>query len=164
MAVIVLIVLIGSYLVWHADIYRVNSKPLAESTKEPAFYCGTVSQTNNNNAPAGWKEGKELFKSNCASCHNPKVNQTGPALMGVEKRWDVAGDFKNKPAAQWLKAWIRNNNDVLKAGYPYAVGLKQKWQSEMNIFPQLKDEDIDKILLFVQNPDMAATPRPVATK
>ena len=84
--------------------------------------------------------------------------------MGVEKRWDVAGDFKNKPAAQWLKAWIRNNNDVLKAGYPYAVGLKQKWQSEMNIFPQLKDEDIDKILLFVQNPDMAATPRPVATK
>jgi mono/diheme cytochrome c family protein len=105
---------------------------------------------------AKWSAGKDLFKSNCASCHNPKVAQTGPALMGAPKRWDDAGDFKSKSGKQWLYSWIRNNGDVIAAGYPYAVALKSTWKANMNLFPALKDDDIDKILLYVDNPDAGA--------
>jgi mono/diheme cytochrome c family protein len=108
---------------------------------------------------AKWADGKNLFKSNCASCHNPKVNQTGPALMGVTKRWEDGAEFQGKPGKDWLHMWIKNWNTVIAAGNPYATTLKGTWKSDMNLFPNLKDDDIDKILLYVENPD-AGTPAP----
>ena len=47
--------------------------------------------------------GKNLFKNNCGSCHakNMKAKMTGPALAGVEERWN--GNREN------LRAWIRNS-------------------------------------------------------
>jgi cytochrome c2 len=101
---------------------------------------------------AKWNEGKTLFKSNCASCHNPVADGTGPALEGVSKRWEDAGDFKGKPGAQWLHTWILNWHDAVDAGYKYAVDMSKSRPAEMNVFKGvLKDEDIDKILLYVEN-------------
>ncbi len=102
---------------------------------------------------AKWADGKSLFKSNCASCHNPKVAQTGPALMGVTKRWEDAGDFGGKTGKQWLYTWIKNWNNAVAGKDPYAVNIQNYSPSQMNLFPNLKDDDIDKILLYVENPD-----------
>ena len=35
------------------------------------------------------QKGKDLFKNNCAACHNRDMqsNLTGPALGGVQERW-----------------------------------------------------------------------------
>jgi len=110
---------------------------------------------------AQWNEGKSLFKSNCASCHNPKADGTGPALQGVTGRWEAAGDFKGKAGKQWLYTWIHNYNDAVNAGYKYAVDMAASRPAAMNVFTTLKDEDIDKILLYVENPDAGA---PAAAK
>jgi cytochrome c2 len=110
---------------------------------------------------AKWGEGKNLFKSNCASCHNPKVNQTGPALMGVTKRWEDGAEFGGKPGKEWLYSWVKNWNTVIAAGNPYATALKGTWKTDMNLFPNLKNDDIDKILLYVENSD-AGTPAATA--
>ena len=107
---------------------------------------------------AKWNDGKNLFKANCASCHNPKVNQTGPALMGVTKRWEDGADFKGKSGNVWLHQWIKNNAEVLAAGNPYATALKGQWKSAMTLFTQLKDEDVDKILVYVEAPDAFNAP------
>ena len=109
---------------------------------------------------AKWAEGRTLFKSNCASCHNPKVAQTGPALMGVTKRWEDGGDFGGKTGKQWLYVWIKNWNTAVAAKAPYAVNIQNYSPSQMSIFPNLKDEDIDKILLYVENPDAGGGPTP----
>lgn len=101
-------------------------------------------------------EGKALFKANCASCHNPLQNATGPALKGVSSRWEAAGDYQGKTGKQWLHEWIRNWNTPVKAGYPYAVTMSNWAASQMNLFPALKDEDIDKILLYVDNSEVKA--------
>ncbi len=100
------------------------------------------------------QDGKSLFSQNCASCHAVHKDLTGPALAGVEDRW---GD-KDR-----LHAWIRNNQAVIKSGDPYAVALYNKWnKSAMNLFPNLKDEEIDAILGYINSvPDpaiVAATP------
>lgn len=109
---------------------------------------------------AKWSEGKSLFKSNCASCHNPKVAQTGPALMGVTKRWEDAGDFGGKTGKQWLYTWIKNWNTAVAGKYPYAVNIQNYAPSQMNVFDKLTDDNIDKILLYVENPDAGVGPTP----
>src|SRR5580698_7371143 len=55
-----------------------------------------------------WVEGKDLFKTNCSACHNPKANGVGPALKGVTARWEAAGSYQGKTGEQWLKIWIHN--------------------------------------------------------
>lgn len=102
---------------------------------------------------AQWQEGRNLFKGNCAACHNPKADGTGPALMGVTSRWEGAGEFQGKTGKQWLYEWIKNWNTPVKAGYKYAVDMSNSRPSQMNLFQTLKTEDIDKILLYVENPD-----------
>ncbi len=105
---------------------------------------------------AQWADGKSLFKSNCAACHNPKADGTGPALQGVTARWEGAGDFKGKTGKQWLHTWVKNYNDAVSGGYKYAVDMAGSRPAAMNVFATLKDEDIDKILLYVENPDFGA--------
>lgn len=110
-----------------------------------------------------WAEGKTLFKGNCASCHNPKADGTGPALMGVTARWEAAGDFKGKTGKQWLHTWIHNWKDAVGGGYKYAVDMSNSRGSEMNVFSTLKDEQIDQILLYVENPDAGGAPTAATT-
>lgn len=112
---------------------------------------------------AKWTEGKSLFKSNCAACHNPKADGTGPALQGVTARWEGAGDFKGKTGKQWLYTWIHNWNEAVGGGYKYAIDMAGSRPAAMNTFPSLKDADIDNILLYVENADMFAAPTTTTT-
>lgn len=87
--------------------------------------------------------GKELFKTNCAQCHNRnmKDNLTGPALGGVRDRWE---------SEELLYAWIRNSQAVIASGNEYAVNIYNEFnKSPMNAFPSLSDEDIAAILAYV---------------
>jgi mono/diheme cytochrome c family protein len=106
---------------------------------------------------AEWLDGRTLFKANCAACHNPVIAQTGPALAGVSQRWNDAGDYKGKTGRQWLYAWIRNWNEPVSAGYPYAVKIQNYSASQMNIFPTLSDTDITHILLYVEHSQLPVT-------
>ena len=107
-------------------------------------------------APSGeealWNQGKVLFQGKCASCHHPLRDGTGPALSGVRQRWIDNGDFEDKTGEEWLYAWIRNNNNVLDAGHPYANDLYDEWgEAKMNLFAGLKDDEIDALLYYVDN-------------
>lgn len=88
--------------------------------------------------------GKDLFKANCAQCHNRNMKDklTGPALGGTQERWAGREDL--------LYAWIRNSQAVIASGDPYAVALYNEWNKVlMNPFPNLTDDDIASILLYV---------------
>ncbi|MFT3826031.1 MAG: c-type cytochrome [Chitinophagaceae bacterium] len=88
------------------------------------------------------QDGAQLFKDNCATCHNPVKDMTGPALKGVQER------VKDKAL---LHAWIRNNGAVLKTGNKYFTDLFAKWnKTPMNLFPALEDKEIDAILKYVE--------------
>ncbi|MEO5684108.1 MAG: c-type cytochrome [Chitinophagaceae bacterium] len=86
--------------------------------------------------------GKTLFSANCASCHNPLKDGTGPALQGVSER---------VPDKAKLHAWIKNNNAVRAAGDPYFTALYNKWnKTAMNLFTGLSDAEIDNIIGYVE--------------
>jgi mono/diheme cytochrome c family protein len=150
--VITLIIIIASVVIWNIDMTPKATKEEPKETNKIAAETKSISGKGTE-SETRWSEGKSLFKSNCASCHNPKVAQTGPALLGVTKRWEDAGSYKGKTGKKWLYAWIKNWNDPVAAAYPYAVSMSNYSPSQMNVFPTLKDEDIDKILLYVEEPD-----------
>ena len=88
------------------------------------------------------QDGKALFQSNCASCHNPIKQVTGPALKGVSSR---------VPDQKLLHAWIRNNAAVLASGNKYFSDLYAQFnKTPMNMFPQLTDAEIDAIIKYVE--------------
>ena len=92
-------------------------------------------------APA--QDGKSLFQTNCAQCHNPIKVLTGPALKGVTDR---VTDRK------LLHDWIHNNTKVLASGNVYFTNLfNQYGRAPMNTFPGLTDQQIDAILNYVNN-------------
>src|SRR5687767_12932430 len=52
-------------------------------------------------------DGKALFQSNCASCHNPLKDATGPALKGADAR---------VPGKEWLYDWVHNSQKLVASG------------------------------------------------
>lgn len=87
-------------------------------------------------------DGKALFQSNCAQCHNPVSVVVGPALKGVTGR---------VPDQKLLHEWIRNNVAVLQSGNTYFNNLwNQYGRAPMNTFPGLTDLQIDAILHYVE--------------
>ncbi len=87
------------------------------------------------------QDGKALFNQKCASCHAIDKQLVGPALSGVEDRWDDKA---------MLYDWVRNSAAVIKKGYPRAVAVYNEYKRvQMAAFPELKNEDIDAILGYI---------------
>ena len=101
-----------------------------------------------------WLRGRDIFKANCVACHNVKYDGVGPPLKGAAGRWKAAGSYQGKTGEQWMKTWVRNWHDVVDAGYKYGIDLKNSRPAQMNIFPALSDDDIDKIMFYVESPDL----------
>ncbi|MEO6550392.1 MAG: c-type cytochrome [Ferruginibacter sp.] len=83
-------------------------------------------------------DGEALFKANCANCHKPLEDYTGPALQGARKR---------EPSKDWAIKWVNNVNSMLETD-PYAKGLLAKYGSRMTQF-NLKADEITSILDYV---------------
>ena len=97
-------------------------------------------------------DGEALFKANCGSCHKPDKDFTGPALQGWKSR---------VPNVEWVYKWVSNSTDLRQTD-PYAKQLFGKWNSVMTAFgSQLKKEDIDAILKYVDDYKPPVPPTPV---
>ncbi len=100
---------------------------------------------------AAAQNGEALFKANCASCHKPDKDFAGPALQGWKDR---------EPGDGWVYKWIKNPAGMI-ATDAYAKTLFGKWKpTVMTAFPNLKNEEIDAILGYV---DAYTPPAPSAT-
>ena len=97
-------------------------------------------------------KGKEIFNANCAACHKLDAKATGPALRGVEAKYDK----------EWLYKWIKNSGELIKSGDAQAVKVfEENNKVAMTAFPQLSNEDIDNILAYTSEPaPVVETPAP----
>jgi mono/diheme cytochrome c family protein len=88
-------------------------------------------------------DGEVLFKTNCANCHKPDKDFTGPALVGIYTRWE---DKK------LLFEYVRNSSKVTLEN-KYAKDLYEKWgRLRMPDF-KLTDNEIKSILDYCHNED-----------
>ncbi len=97
-------------------------------------------------AEVNLEEGEQLFKINCATCHNKNMQDpmTGPALAGSEERWE---EYPRED----LYSWIRNSQKMIAEGHPRAQELWDEWKpTVMNNFPSLTDQEIENILAYIK--------------
>ncbi len=105
---------------------------------ELCFACNN----NGSSAKTATAAGEQLFKINCSQCHRPNEDFVGPALKNVVTRWT------NKDL---LYEFIKQSQDVIDKN-PYAKKLYIKWKMMyMQPFPNLSNEDIDRILEYCDN-------------
>ena len=98
-----------------------------------------------------YAQGDALFKAKCASCHQPHKNGTGPKLFQVRQKWSDGG-AKEGSIYQWVNNW-----QTAAANDPYAQGVSTWSPTAMSAFPDLKKEEIDAIMDWVDSqPDPAA--------
>lgn len=87
--------------------------------------------------------GKKLFDSKCSSCHALNKKLIGPALGGIGQR----------RTAEWLRAYIRNNNEVRNSGDSIAMAVYEEYNKiPMTTFPDLTDKEIDAIVYYCDTP------------
>ncbi|MEM9820280.1 MAG: cytochrome c [Bacteroidota bacterium] len=138
--------LLGILFAFRKNAYQNPEERLMASALLLSTASEVVDEVASPSEPASplFSRGKNLFKNNCASCHNRNMrdDMTGPALAGVQERWE------GREAV--LYNWIRNSAQVIASGDPYAVALYKKWDnSVMSAFPNLQEEDIDALLAYI---------------
>ena len=86
-------------------------------------------------------EGAALYKSNCTSCHNLDRKVVGPALKGVNERYDQA----------WLVKWIKNSQALIASGDATAIKVfNENNKLPMTPFPTLTEGNILSILAYIK--------------
>jgi cytochrome c551/c552 len=87
------------------------------------------------------EEGKTIFASRCASCHNVNKILTGPALAGVHERHTL----------DWIVNFVRSSQSVIKSGDKEAVALFEKFNKiPMPDHPDLGKDDVQNIIEFIK--------------
>lgn len=99
--------------------------------------------------------GKQLFDTNCKTCHRVDSRLIGPPLAGV---------YDRAPSIEWIQNFVRNSSAVIASGEPYAQNLFEEYNKVlMTSFSSLKNEDILNILGYIKaeaEKPAAATPAP----
>ena len=108
-----------------------------------------------------YDKGKQLFKNNCAACHNMEKKVVGPALKNVVKN----------QGEDWTKSWIKNNNKLRASGDKHASQIFKEYNGmAMPAYEHLGDEAIvDLTAYLAQYNDkkaeaVANQPAPAATQ
>lgn len=89
------------------------------------------------------QDGEQLFKANCTSCHKMDKVIIGPALDGIENRWE--DDAK-------LTAWIKNSQQYLKDNPDdsYAQELYKEYNEVQMTAQALSDEQVGAIITYMK--------------
>lgn len=64
---------------------KITSSFISKTFK--SFFVVSIVLSMGYNDRAIAQDGEKLFQQNCASCHKPDKDMTGPALKGARQRW-----------------------------------------------------------------------------
>ena len=86
-------------------------------------------------------EGKKIFMSRCAGCHNVNKPLTGPALAGIDERRSL----------DWIINFVHSSQSMVKNGDKEAVALYEKFNKvPMPDHKDLSEENIKSIVEFIK--------------
>ncbi|MBP6574400.1 MAG: cytochrome c, partial [Flavobacteriales bacterium] len=104
------------------------------------LFAATPNTSNAQKDDALYAAGEKVFKGNCASCHKPDADMTGPALKGSRARWEGKGD---------IYAWIKNSTAYRNTGNSYANEIFAAWKNSVMTPNAISNGDIDAVLHYV---------------
>lgn len=115
------------------------------------LWSSSITYAQDPRADEAYKKGETLFKAQCTSCHKVSAKLVGPALAGVYDKYD----------REWLYKWVKNSQDMVKAGDAKAVAIFEEYNKSVMTAFNLSNAEIDDILAYIkvetENP-VVATP------
>ncbi len=99
------------------------------------------------------QNGKQIFQTNCQSCHAINKKLSGPALAGFTERGPWAENKEN------IYKWVHNPGAFIPTT-AYTKALQAEYGQIMPGFPQLSNQDIDAVIEYINTP--APEPAPGA--
>ena len=88
------------------------------------------------------EEGKTIFISRCAACHNVNKVMTGPALAGIDQRRSL----------KWITQFIHSSQTLVKSGDKDAVAIFQQFNKvPMPDHPDLTSDHIKSIVDYIKS-------------
>lgn len=92
------------------------------------------------------RNGEKVFKGNCASCHKPDMDMTGPALKGLLDRTEP-------PALERYLTFLLHEDSLVTAGDPYTIKLRQHWGNSQWMHPLggLERKDLIDVLAYCES-------------
>ena len=92
-------------------------------------------------------DGKKIFMTRCAGCHNVNKRLTGPALAGVHERHSI----------EWIVNFVKSSQTVVKSGDKEAVALFQQFNGiQMPDHSDLSADNIKSIVDYVKSATVVA--------
>ena len=85
--------------------------------------------------------GEALFKGNCTVCHAINEVVIGPALRDVHER----------QSEEWIYAFIKNSQKVIKSGDEYAVKLYEQYNKTLMTSFDFSDEELNAIVTYIKS-------------
>ena len=107
-----------------------------------SLVIGLLFLKNTANANPDPIDGKSIFTSRCAACHNVNKTLTGPALAGVDERRSI----------DWIINFVHSSQTLVKKGDKDAVAVYEKFNKiPMPDHPELTADHIKSILAYIKS-------------
>jgi len=88
------------------------------------------------------EEGKTIFTSRCAACHNVNKVMMGPALAGIDGRRSI----------EWITKFIHSSQTLVRSGDKEAVAIFQQFNRvPMPDHPDLTSDHIKSIVDYIKS-------------
>lgn len=102
----------------------------------------TFLQTTSRAEPDPPIDGKSIFTSRCAACHNVNKTLTGPALAGVDERRSI----------DWIVNFVHSSQAMVKKGDKDAVMIYEKFNKiPMPDHTDLSADHIKSIVAYIKS-------------
>ena len=101
------------------------------------------------NSPSSIDEGKSIFITRCAACHNVNVKLVGPALAGVDQRRNIA----------WIISFVHSSQGMVKKNDETAVALFNEFnKTPMPDHTDISPDQVRSIVEYIKSTAKTKSP------